>query len=184
MNANTFTGKLVRLATLDPDKDLPVLAGWHFDSEYSRLLDGDIASLPTAKQMREFLEKEEDLHFFMIRSLEDDKAIGMVDLSGFNWVSGDCFVGIGLGEREYWGKGYGTEAMNLILGYGFRQLNLHRVSLDVFEYNPRAIRSYEKCGFQHEGRARGALNREGRRWDLIFMGILREEWEALQNSQE
>jgi len=57
------------------------------------------------------------------------------------------------------------------------ELNLHRVSLDVFEYNPRAIRSYEKVGFKHEGRVRQALNRDGRRWDILYMGILREEWE-------
>jgi RimJ/RimL family protein N-acetyltransferase len=55
---------------------------------------------------------------------------------------------------------------------------MQRVSLNVFEYNPRAIRSYEKCGFKHEGRARQAMNRDGRRWDLIFMGCLREEWEG------
>jgi RimJ/RimL family protein N-acetyltransferase len=184
MNTNFFTGKLVRLTTLDPDKDSALLSRWNFDSEYARLLDGDIAYLWTPKQIREFIEKEEGGHFFMIRTMAEDQPIGMINLSGFNWVSGDCFVGIGLGEREYWGKGYGSEAMNLILGYGFRQLNLHRVSLDVFEYNPRAVRSYEKCGFQHEGRVRGALNRDGHRWDLIFMGILREEWEALQGDQE
>ena len=60
----------------------------------------------------------------------------------------------------------------------FNELNLHRVSLDVFEYNPRAIRSYEKVGFVFEGRTRKFLNREGQRWDMIFMGILRSEWEA------
>jgi RimJ/RimL family protein N-acetyltransferase len=68
--------------------------------------------------------------------------------------------------------------MKVILRYAFRELNLRRVALDTFEYNPRAIRSYEKIGFVHEGRAREYLWRDGRRWDLIFMGILREEWLA------
>jgi RimJ/RimL family protein N-acetyltransferase len=81
-----------------------------------------------------------------------------------------------MGARESWGKGYDTDAMRVILRFAFQELNLRRVSLDTFEYNPRAIRSYEKAGFVLEGRARGYLNREGKRWDLIFMGILQEEW--------
>jgi len=66
--------------------------------------------------------------------------------------------------------------MRVMLRYAFAELNLHRVSLNVFEYNPRAIRSYEICGFVREGRCRQALHRDGRRWDLIYMGIMREEW--------
>ena len=85
--------------------------------------------------------------------------------------------GIGLGERNYWGNGYGTDAMQIMLRYAFRELNLHRVSLDVFEYNPRALHSYEKAGFQIEGRRRKMVQRDGRRYDMIFMGILREAWE-------
>lgn len=56
-----------------------------------------------------------------------------------------------------------------------------KVSLDVFEYNPRAISSYENAGFKHEGRGQGWLNRDGRRWDLVYMGILRPEWEESQS---
>ena len=66
--------------------------------------------------------------------------------------------------------------MNLTLRYAFTELNLRRVSLDVFEFNERAVRSYEKVGFHMEGRQRQAIIREGRRWDMLFMGILREEW--------
>ena len=109
-------------------------------------------------------------------ALEDDRLIGYIGLEGDIFPHGEAFVGIGIGERELWGKGYGTDAMKVILRYAFQELNLRRVSLDTFEYNPRAIRSYEKAGFVHEGRAEDFLYREGRRWDLIFMGILREEW--------
>jgi RimJ/RimL family protein N-acetyltransferase len=91
---------------------------------------------------------------------------------------GDTLVAIALGERKFWGNGFGTDAMRVMLRYAFNELNLRRVGLIVFEYNPRAIRSYEKAGFVHEGRARGFLYREGQRWDLLFMGILREEWLA------
>ena len=95
-----------------------------------------------------------------------------------NWNASDSFVGLGIGDRNEWGKGYGTEAMNLMLEFAFTEINLRRVTLTVFEYNPRAIRSYEKTGFHHEGRLRQFLTREGRHWDMLYMGILREEWLA------
>ena len=93
-----------------------------------------------------------------------------------NWTPRDAFVGIGIGNRNDWSKGYGSDAMKIILRFAFTELNLRRVTLNVFEYNPRAIRSYEKTGFRHEGRMRNALLRNGKRWDMFYMGILREEW--------
>ncbi|HEX5840306.1 MAG TPA: GNAT family protein, partial [Anaerolineales bacterium] len=115
-------------------------------------------------------------YFFGIRTLAEDRLIGELALDVVNWSGRDAFVGLGIGEAEYWGKGYGTDVMNVLLWFAFTEVNLRRVSLTVFEYNPRAIRSYEKAGFRHEGRVRKVLNKEGRRWDVLFMGILREEW--------
>jgi RimJ/RimL family protein N-acetyltransferase len=124
------------------------------------------------------LEKEKpEQFFFQIRTLDGDILIGFVGLFGEFMNHGDAWVGIGLGEREYWGRGYGTDTMRVILRYAFTELNLWRVTLGTFEYNPRAIHSYEKAGFTLEGRARKNLLRDGRRWDTLFMGILREEWE-------
>jgi RimJ/RimL family protein N-acetyltransferase len=85
-------------------------------------------------------------------------------------------VGIGIGERDFWSKGYGTDTMKVCLRYAFLELGLQRVSLGVFEYNPRAVRSYEKAGFKLEGRTRYDAHREGKRYDSLWMGILREEW--------
>ena len=85
---------------------------------------------------------------------------------------------MGIGEPEARGQGFGSEVLQLLLRYAFTELNLHRVALNVFEHNPRAIHLYEKTGFTVEGRAREFLNRDGRRWDMIFMGILQEEWQA------
>ena len=122
------------------------------------------------------------MYFFMIRTLEGNNLIGQLAFDGVQWPHADTFVSISIGEREYWDKGYGTDAMRVILRYAFIELNLHRVSLNVFEYNQRAVRSYEKAGFNHEGRVRQFLNRFGQRWDLIHMGILREEWEKSGNA--
>jgi RimJ/RimL family protein N-acetyltransferase len=120
-------------------------------------------------------ERPNSIHL-MIRILADDQAIGFISLGGINWVHGSAWVGIGIGDPAFWSKGYGTEAMQLLLHYAFDELNLYRVNLNVFEYNERAVRSYVKSGFVVEGRARRVFVREGRRWDFIYMGILRDEW--------
>src|SRR5262249_9074640 len=118
---------------------------------------------------------------FHIRRLEDDRVIGEVALWGAASPHRNAWLSIAIGERELWGKGYGSDAMQLILGYAFRALNLHRVNLDTFEDTPRAIRAYEKLGFVHEGRVRAAMKRDSKHWDDVYMGILRSEWEAKQN---
>jgi RimJ/RimL family protein N-acetyltransferase len=144
-------------------------------------LDAEPSNQYSVKKLTEWIQKNQEkdppsFYAFGIRTLEGDRLVGYTGLEGDISPHGEAFVGIGIGERDFWGKGYGTDAMNVILRFAFQELNLRRVSLDTFEYNPRAIRSYEKVGFVHEGRARDFLYREGRRWDLIFMGILREEW--------
>jgi len=89
-----------------------------------------------------------------------------------------AWLAIGLGP-DHWDQGYGQEAMRLLLAFGFQELNLYRVQLTVFSYNPRAIRVYEKLGFQREGVFRQALHRDGQRHDMLLYGLLRPEWEAL-----
>ena len=184
MNENILTGELVRLTAFDIELISEAESRWSRDSEYWRLQAGDAYrpySAQASKQLFEKFVKENDSTSFpfIIRTIEEDRMIGEIGLDGILWNHGDCFVGIGIGEREFWGKGYGTDAMNIILRYAFTELNLWRVSLNVFEYNPRAIRSYEKAGFTHEGRVRAALNRAGRRWDVVYMGITRQEWQSL-----
>jgi RimJ/RimL family protein N-acetyltransferase len=175
-----FKGKLVRLSGIDPDELSKGFARWSRDSEFKRLLDFDPARLHSTKATKDWMEKhleaEKDAFWFSIRALEDDRLLGDIDLAVINWGSRDAFVGLGIGERDFWGKGYGTEAMKLVLHYAFLELNLRRVTLNVFEYNGRAIRSYEKAGFRLEGRQRQVIQREGCRWDIIYMGILCEEW--------
>jgi RimJ/RimL family protein N-acetyltransferase len=176
-----FRGKLVHFAAFDPEEMSKVLPRWNLNSEYFRLLNSSARPMQSAKAASKWMEEEVgamslESYYFSIRTLEDNKLIGEIGLDVVNWPGRDAFVGLGIGETEYWGKGYGTDVMNVLLRFAFAEINLRRVSLGVFEYNPRAIRSYEKAGFRHEGRLRRLLNREGRRWDNLFMGILREEW--------
>ena len=176
-----FTGNLVRLSAFDPEEMSKAYVRWNLNSEYVRLLNSSARSLQSAKSNAKWMEKEaEELspasYFFSIRTLAEDKLIGEIGLDVVNWPGRDAFVGLGIGETDYWSKGYGTDVMNVLLRFAFTEINLRRVTLTVFEYNPRAIRSYEKAGFRHEGHLRNYLNREGRRWNELYMGILREEW--------
>ncbi len=187
MAIDNLTGKLVRLTAEDPKVLAEACAHWNQDSEYLRLLDANAANQVSAKKISEWIEKDTEKDppvefLFGIRTLAEGKLVGFMDLSGAMFPDGDAFVGIGIGLRDFWGKGYGTDAMQVNLSFAFQELNLRRVSLNTFEYNQRAVRSYEKVGFTGEGRMRSFLHREGRRWDLIFMGILREEWLASKTS--
>jgi RimJ/RimL family protein N-acetyltransferase len=84
-----------------------------------------------------------------------------------------------IGEKAYWSKGYGTDALMTLLRFGFHEMNLHRVWLTTLEYNERAVACYRKCGFREEGRLRQEVFKYGRYWDYIIMGVLRDEFDAL-----
>lgn len=183
---DVLTGKFVRLSAFDPQEMSKAFPRWNLNSEFQRLLNSSARPMFSPKAELKWMEEEVGesspaSYFFSIRTLAEDKLIGELGLDVVNWSGRDAFVGLGIGETEYWGKGYGTDVMNILLRFAFMEINLLRVSLTVFEYNPRAIRSYEKAGFRHEGRVRKVLNKEGRRWDVFCMGILRDEWMELNN---
>ena len=175
----------MRLTAVDPGVAAKTHVGWGRDSEYRRLLDDGPPWLWSQHAIEAWIIKNQDgpagsSYEFDLRTLQDDRLIGFIGLSLDHKSHGEAWVGIGIGARDDWGKGYGTDAMETVLRYAFEELNLHRVSLDVFENNPRARRSYVKAGFSVEGRERQALHRDGRRSDIIVMGILRDEWRQRQ----
>ncbi len=144
-------------------------------------MDGDIALLFSIEKVSKNGWKKMSTRISLLslssKSKENDIVIGEIGLSGFQGKHSNAFVGISIGDPVNWGKGFGTDAMREILRYGFGILNLHHISLTVFEYNPRGVKSYEKAGFKLEGVQRKFLNRDGRRWDMYRMGILKSEWE-------
>ena len=183
---DVLTGKFVRLSAFDPQEMSKKIPHWNQNSEYFRLLNSSGQPMQSSKAALKWMDEEAGEvspadYYFSIRTLTEDKLIGELSLDVVTWLGRDAFVGLGIGETEYWGKGYGTDVMNVLLRFAFTEVNLRRVTLSVFEYNPRAIRSYEKAGFRHEGRARKVLNKEGKRWDILYMGILREEWLELNH---
>lgn len=185
MDENLFHGELVRLARDDPQMMGNAFSRWGRNSEYMLLLDNDPPVLWSDKKNQEWieqnLEKENNDIFFSIHALEGDRLIGFIGYFNLFYSHGEAWLVVGLGEPDYWNKGYGSDAIRLALYYAFNELNLHRVTLCVFEYNQRARRAYEKLGFIDEGHIRGEFLRQGERWDLIYMGLLREEWQQMSD---
>lgn len=181
MNNDFYTGKLVKLIPIDLEKDIDVWEQWNHDSDYLRLLDDFPANQYSAPIIKEWFEKDESSNaLFMIRTIDGNKAIGFIELAGYDWIARNAWVGVGIGDPDYRGKGYGTDAMNILLKFAFRGQNLHRVNLGVFSFNPRAIRCYEKSGFKYEGFEREAIFKDDKRLDCHVMGVLQSEWEAMQ----
>jgi RimJ/RimL family protein N-acetyltransferase len=176
-----FTGKLVRLAAPKPE-DKECFAKWSENDEYLRVMDNDPARPIAPEAWEQFeagiLNLPSCFHFHL-RTLADDILIGVVGLAEIQWTHQTASMGIAIGDPAYWGKGYGTDALQLILGYAFRELNLYRVGSTTISYNARSIKAHEKVGFRREGAQRSFIQREGQRFDLIHFGILRPEWQEL-----
>ncbi len=181
-----FRGELVRFTAEEPAARARAEVNWQRDTEFHRLADESPARLMSEKGIKEWFEKqvkkgfEPKRYFFSVRTLDEDKHIGFLSM-WVNLVHGEGWVGIGIGDREFWGKGYGTDMMKLCLQYAFTELNLRRMSLGLMEYNPRALRSYEKAGFRLEGRTRSDICRDGKRYDSLWMGVLRDDWLQMQD---
>ncbi|MBW5470393.1 GNAT family N-acetyltransferase [Brevibacillus formosus] len=113
---------------------------------------------------------------YMIVDSQTNRPIGITSLIQIDLKNRNAECIIDIGEKEYWGKGYGREALKLLLDYAFLEMNLHRVSLRVFSFNEKAIRLYERLGFKQEGISRQFLFREGKWHDIVHMGILQQEY--------
>ncbi len=116
---------------------------------------------------------------YAICLIDGDLSIGTVFLRDVDKVNGSGVVGIFLGDRRYLGQGYGTDALNALVDFGFGELRLERIELEVFDYNTRAIRSYVKAGFQTDAVLRHARFHRGTHHDVHIMSILRDDWLAL-----
>ncbi|MED1945285.1 MULTISPECIES: GNAT family N-acetyltransferase [Brevibacillus] len=113
---------------------------------------------------------------YMIVDCQTNRPIGITSLIQIDLKNRNAECIIDIGEKEYWGKGYGGEALKLLLDYAFLEMNLHRVSLRVFSFNEKAIKLYERLGFKQEGISRQFLFREGKWHDIVHMGILQQEY--------
>jgi RimJ/RimL family protein N-acetyltransferase len=163
-------------------ENLRAFMRWYSDPEVARLTRYHEAPLSQEEVERFFYSRimGADYLAMAIHVRDTNRLVGTCAFSQLDGDNGSTLYHITIGEHDAWGHGYGTEATDLMLAHAFRKLTLHRVALTVFEFNTRAIRAYQKCGFTVEGRARQAIFRDGRFWDEIHMSILAEEWEARQ----
>jgi RimJ/RimL family protein N-acetyltransferase len=167
------------------NENLRAFQSWYSDPEVARLTRYQPGPLSADEIQRFFYGRimGSDFLAMAIHVRESDRLIGTCAFSQLDGDNGSTLFHITIGERDAWGHGYGSEATELMVAHAFTRLALHRVALTVFEFNVRAIRTYEKCGFAVEGRARGAIFRDGRFWDEIHMSILAPEWEARQKER-
>lgn len=152
---------------------------WEFanDVEYEVLGGGDPWEPQSLAQVQALYEARihaGETHFAIEA---DGKYIGSCGLFHFDQTARTCELGIGIGDHDYWGRGYGRDALRVLLDYAFRLRNLHKVWLQVHAINERAVRAYRACGFVEEGRLRQHAWGNGQYADVVQMGILRGDWE-------
>jgi RimJ/RimL family protein N-acetyltransferase len=172
-------GKHIRLRS-NERSDLPKFVEWLNDPDVRRFLS---MSMPISQASEEqWFEKmlkrpsEEQSLGIEINDRGDWRLIGNCGLFDLNWRTRSAEVGLFIGDKTCWNKGYGTEVMRLLLRHGFETLNLNRIFLHVDAENLGGIRAYEKAGFVHEAQLREANFHEGKYCDDLIMSVLRSEW--------
>lgn len=173
-----LSGPRVRLRAIERE-DVPLLNGFSNDLAVELAGGGDPPYPQSLSRAYAFFDHQlsdgrNDGANFAIEA--DGQLIGICGLYNTDEVARAASLGISIGNKAYWGRGYGREAVSLLVDYGFRMLNLQRIYLDVHARNERAIRAYRAVGFVEEGRLRRHIWSDGRYDDLIYMGVLREEW--------
>lgn len=168
-------GKRIFLSPINPD-DAEVYAKWINDLDVNIYLTSapSVYSLSKEKEILERISKEG--YNFAIIDSEKEKVIGNCGLLNVDLVNRKAELGIFIGEKEYWGKGYGTETIELLLDFSFNLLNLNSVMLVVRAFNKRAIKCYEKCGFKLIGIRREAVIMGPQKYDEYYMDILATEF--------
>jgi RimJ/RimL family protein N-acetyltransferase len=159
-------------------EDVDLIASWFADLELTTYL-GAVGMSFTPDQERDWIERtlrETESKTFAIIVREAQQPIGSVSLMEINHRHGVATLGIAIGDKAAWGRGYGSEAVRLICDYGFTFLNLYHIRLWHFAFNERGHRAYLKAGFREAGRLRGTFALNGRRYDEILMEITREEF--------
>ncbi len=133
---------------------------------------------------KEFLISVKKEKMFAVRLLENDELLGNIGFNSLDIINRNGALGVLIGNPKYQRKGYGTEALKLILDYGFSFLNLRNISLSVFEYNEPAYNLYKKVGFKEAGRLRKAVEIMGKTYDVIIMDMLKEEFQSVYIKRE
>lgn len=184
LEQSLFEGERICLGPIDYEKDPEIASRWTHDPYYLRMLSSEPARPLAPAQVKkkfEAIEKAQDekrnTFYFAIRMKADDRLVGFARFSWIEWSNGNGRIELGIGDAQDRGCGYGSDALRLMLRFAFAELNLYRLTAEVPEYNTVALHVFSKAGFVEEVRRREAIFRDGRRWDALHLGLLREEWQ-------
>jgi len=180
--AAMIEGERVRLRKLERS-DMPVLHRWLNDADlvaWARFSPDHMVSLAAVEKEyeKELAGEDRDRSTFIIEEIASGKPVGWCVVRTWDRKHVSADVGIALGEKGLWGKGFGTEALGLLLTIVFDHQGWHRAELWTLAENARAIRSFEKCGFRKEGHTKESAFYGGSYHDIIVMAQLRSEWDA------
>ena len=179
-------GKRVRLRAIEKE-DLPRFVTWLNDPEVRRHVNfRPPLSLPQEEKWYEHILQQQPAEQPLVIERDAPEGwtpIGNIGLFAIDWVNRSAELGIFIGEKLVWNQGYGREAIQLLLQFGFDTLNLNRIFLRVDETNPGGIHCYEHAGFAHEGRLRQAKFENGQYIDHLFMSVLRSDWQSMDKTQ-
>jgi RimJ/RimL family protein N-acetyltransferase len=162
--------------------DIPRFTAWLNDPEVTEgmLIYGPFSMAEEEAWYEGMLARPKDEHPLVMELMREGAwtPIGNCGYHNIDWRCRSAEVGIFIGEKQLWNQGYGTEAMRMLLRYGFDTLNLNRIMLEVYETNKRGQKAYEKAGFKLEGRKRQGMYKNGRYIDILLMSVLRDEWQG------
>ena len=172
-------GKRISIRPLN-EEDIENIYIWYNNQEFNLWASGawPLNTLLSKEELAEkFLDQPEGEHRYAVLN-EKSEIIGSIGFRDHNIPARSAVLYINIGSPEYWGKGYGTEALRIFTGYLFKQWNFHRLTLDTWDGNSRAIRAYEKTGFKIEGRLREACYVLGEYHDAIILGLLKRDFQS------
>lgn len=172
-----YKGLKTVLRPVNVEHDLPYCTKWINDEYVIRFLKA--ISPTTEAREREYLEgigKDPNNIVYAIETLEDAKFIGMMGLHRIDWIGRMATTGSIIGDKDYWGKGYGTDAKMLLLNHAFNRLDLRRINSSTIAYNKRSAGCLLKCGYKQEGVRKGYYYRDGKHWDQYLFRVFKPEF--------
>ena len=173
-----YLGEKIRLREYKRE-DVPIALQFVNDSEMKKLLSPGIPYLYTLEDENKWYEglsANNDTYNFAIETIDDQKYIGGCGVNNVDWKNSIAVIGIFIGDKDYWSKGYGTDAMRVLVRFIFEQMNINKIKLNVYAFNERAVKCYEKCGFKKEAILRQEIFRNGKYHNEYIMSILKEEY--------
>lgn len=172
-----FNGQRVRLRKMLMD-DTALYHSWRNDPEVMQftLPVLDVFTYSDTEKFVQRITEADNAKSYVIEEKDSDQPIGVTALTNIDVENRNAECIIDLGDKNTWGKGLGREAFQLLLDYAFLEMNLHKVYLRVFSFNERAIRLYQKLGFQTEGELKEQIYRNGSWHHVLYMGLLKRDY--------